>query len=232
MDKELGDASHDWSLARRYIELLKVEKSSDSSPRSAEKELHDHGSKKSILEMEKTIFTLKRIIEKLQVENRRMKLASKKSPVHQVGSRLTFLILFSRVSLLISRGSRMVIGQIVEHSRRDRVAKPVRGGADANRGFGNRFAVSRAKGNGVGEGADGRGRRGNKNVAGATVSQVGTPRQSETFIIESSRERENSSATRKYTILYTRVKNGETIRVREGKYRRRDETYIIFRYSN
>ncbi|OAD55251.1 hypothetical protein WN48_05217 [Eufriesea mexicana] len=70
----------------KYIELLKVEKSSDSSPRSAEKDLHDHGSKKSILEMEKTIFTLKRIVEKLQVENRRLKLASKKNPIHQAKS--------------------------------------------------------------------------------------------------------------------------------------------------
>ncbi|CAD1480387.1 unnamed protein product, partial [Heterotrigona itama] len=49
----------------KYIELLKVEKSSDSTPRSSDKDLQDHGSKKSILEMERTIFTLKGIIEKL-----------------------------------------------------------------------------------------------------------------------------------------------------------------------
>lgn len=67
----------------KYIELLKVEKSSDSTPRSSDKDLRDHGTKKSVLEMEKTIFTLKRIIEKLQVENRRLKLGSKKNHAYQ-----------------------------------------------------------------------------------------------------------------------------------------------------
>ena len=63
--------------------MLKVEKSSDSTPRSSDKDLRDHGTKKSVLEMEKTIFTLKRIIEKLQVENRRLKLGSKKNHAYQ-----------------------------------------------------------------------------------------------------------------------------------------------------
>lgn len=62
----------------RYIQVLKEEKSSDSTPRSLDKELNEpRGSKKSIAEMEKTIFTLKRIIEKLQVENKRMKINCK-----------------------------------------------------------------------------------------------------------------------------------------------------------
>lgn len=75
----------------RYIELLKVEKSSDSTPRSSDKDLQDHGSKKSILEMERTIFTLKGIIEKLHVENKRLKLGSKKNHiVHQAGERFNF----------------------------------------------------------------------------------------------------------------------------------------------
>lgn len=60
-----------------------MEKSSDSSPRSSDKDLRDRGSKKSTLEMEKTIFTLKRIIEKLQVENRRLKLGSKRNHTYQ-----------------------------------------------------------------------------------------------------------------------------------------------------
>ncbi|KAG7212966.1 hypothetical protein KM043_002306 [Ampulex compressa] len=63
----------------KYIELLKVEKSSESSPRSSDKESQDHGNKKSHLEMEKTIFTLKRIIEKLQVENKRLKVNAKRN---------------------------------------------------------------------------------------------------------------------------------------------------------
>ncbi|XP_043248630.1 centrosomal protein of 290 kDa [Colletes gigas] len=63
----------------KYIELLKVEKSSDSSPRLLDKDIQDHGTKKSTLEMEKTIFTLKRIIEKLQVENKRLRTGSKAS---------------------------------------------------------------------------------------------------------------------------------------------------------
>lgn len=62
----------------KYVELLKVEKSSDSSSRSSEKE-PDHGSKKSVLELEKTIFILKRIVEKLQAENKRMRLNLKSS---------------------------------------------------------------------------------------------------------------------------------------------------------
>ncbi|KOC58823.1 Centrosomal protein of 290 kDa [Habropoda laboriosa] len=68
----------------KYIELLKIEKSSDSTPRSSDKDLQDNGSKKSVLEMEKTIFTLKRIIERLQVENKRLKLGTKKNNfIHQ-----------------------------------------------------------------------------------------------------------------------------------------------------
>ncbi|XP_072743789.1 centrosomal protein of 290 kDa isoform X2 [Anoplolepis gracilipes] len=63
----------------KYIKLLKAEKSSDSTPRSSDKELPESGNKKSIFEMEKTIFTLKRIIEKLQAENKRLKLNSKKN---------------------------------------------------------------------------------------------------------------------------------------------------------
>ncbi|KYM95179.1 PREDICTED: centrosomal protein of 290 kDa [Cyphomyrmex costatus] len=63
----------------KYITLLKAEKSSDSSPRSSEKELPESNNKKSTFEMEKTIFTLKRIIEKLQAENKRLKLNSKKT---------------------------------------------------------------------------------------------------------------------------------------------------------
>ncbi|XP_011701872.1 PREDICTED: centrosomal protein of 290 kDa isoform X2 [Wasmannia auropunctata] len=63
----------------KYIKLLKAEKSSDSTPRSSEKELPESSNKKPIFEMEKTIFTLKRIIEKLQAENKRLKLNSKKN---------------------------------------------------------------------------------------------------------------------------------------------------------
>ncbi|XP_019698378.1 centrosomal protein of 290 kDa isoform X2 [Harpegnathos saltator] len=63
----------------KYIKLLKAEKSSDSSPRSSNKDLPESGSKKSIFEMEKTIFTLKRIIEKLQAENKRLKFSTKKN---------------------------------------------------------------------------------------------------------------------------------------------------------
>ncbi|XP_018356859.1 PREDICTED: centrosomal protein of 290 kDa-like [Trachymyrmex septentrionalis] len=63
----------------KYIQLLKAEKSSDSTPRSSEKELPESNNKKSIFEMEKTIFTLKRIIEKLQAENKRLKFNSKKT---------------------------------------------------------------------------------------------------------------------------------------------------------
>ncbi|KAL0133342.1 hypothetical protein PUN28_000825 [Cardiocondyla obscurior] len=63
----------------KYVQILKAEKSSDSTPRSLEKELPESGNKKSIFEMEKTIFTLKRIIEKLQAENKRLKFNSKKN---------------------------------------------------------------------------------------------------------------------------------------------------------
>ncbi|XP_035723608.1 centrosomal protein of 290 kDa-like isoform X1 [Vespa mandarinia] len=63
----------------RYIELLKVEKSSDSTPRSSNKEHQELNSKKSVLELEKTIFTLKRIIEKLQAENKRLKFNSRRN---------------------------------------------------------------------------------------------------------------------------------------------------------
>ncbi|KAF7992720.1 hypothetical protein HCN44_005064 [Aphidius gifuensis] len=61
----------------KYIELLKIEKSSDSSSRSSDKEQDNHGSKKTVLELEKTIFILKRIVEKLQAENKRLRLNSK-----------------------------------------------------------------------------------------------------------------------------------------------------------
>lgn len=63
----------------RYITLLKAEKSSDSTPRSSDKELPESNNKISTFEMEKTIFTLKRIIEKLQAENKRLKFNSKKN---------------------------------------------------------------------------------------------------------------------------------------------------------
>ncbi|XP_033329753.2 centrosomal protein 290kDa isoform X1 [Megalopta genalis] len=65
----------------KYIKLLKVEKSSDSSPRLSDKELQEYSAKKSNIEMEKTIFTLKRIIEKLQMENKRLRMGSKKNHV-------------------------------------------------------------------------------------------------------------------------------------------------------
>ncbi|CAK9795503.1 Centrosomal protein of 290 kDa [Anthophora quadrimaculata] len=81
----------------KYIELLKVEKSSNSSPRSSDKDLQDNGFKKSTLEMEKTIFTLKRIIERLQVENKRLKLATKKNHfTHQAGN-CYFIYLFGKL---------------------------------------------------------------------------------------------------------------------------------------
>nr|XP_031834342.1 centrosomal protein of 290 kDa isoform X1 [Nomia melanderi] len=68
----------------KYIKLLKVEQSSDSTPRLLDKELQEYSAKKSNLEMEKTIFTLKRIIEKLQMENKRLRVGSKKNHViHQ-----------------------------------------------------------------------------------------------------------------------------------------------------
>ncbi|XP_063976076.1 centrosomal protein Cep290 [Diachasmimorpha longicaudata] len=60
----------------KYVKILKVEKSSDSSDRSSEKD-EEHPSKKSILELEKTIFVLKRIVEKLQSENKRLRANSK-----------------------------------------------------------------------------------------------------------------------------------------------------------
>jgi len=63
----------------RYIKLLKAETSSDSIPRISDKELPELNIKKSIFKMEKTIFTLKRIIEKLQAENKRLKFSSKKN---------------------------------------------------------------------------------------------------------------------------------------------------------
>ncbi|KAL2711712.1 centrosomal protein of 290 kDa-like isoform X1 [Vespula squamosa] len=63
----------------RYIELLKVEKSSDSTPRSSNREHQPLNSKKPVLELEKTIFTLKRIVEKLQAENKRLKFNSKRN---------------------------------------------------------------------------------------------------------------------------------------------------------
>ncbi|XP_026827696.1 centrosomal protein of 290 kDa isoform X2 [Ooceraea biroi] len=60
----------------KYIKLLKAETSSNSTPRTSDKELN---MKKSTFEMEKTIFTLKRIIEKLQAENKRLKFNSKRN---------------------------------------------------------------------------------------------------------------------------------------------------------
>ncbi|KAK2580640.1 hypothetical protein KPH14_007746 [Odynerus spinipes] len=63
----------------RYIELLKVEKSFDSTSKSSEKEHQEQNSKKSISGMEKTIFTLKRILEKLQAENKSLKLNLKRN---------------------------------------------------------------------------------------------------------------------------------------------------------
>lgn len=59
----------------RYVELLKVEKSSESSPRSSDKDLAEP--RKSVVELEKTVFILKRVIEKLQVENKRLKGSSR-----------------------------------------------------------------------------------------------------------------------------------------------------------
>ncbi|XP_015431660.1 PREDICTED: centrosomal protein of 290 kDa [Dufourea novaeangliae] len=68
----------------KYIDLLKAEKSSDSTPRLSDRESQEHGSKQSSIEMEKTIFTLKRIVEKLQAENKRLRIGSKKNHfVHQ-----------------------------------------------------------------------------------------------------------------------------------------------------
>ncbi|XP_076288209.1 centrosomal protein 290kDa [Lasioglossum baleicum] len=68
----------------KYIQLLKVEKSSDSTSRLSDKESPEYSEKKSNIEMEKTIFTLKRIIEKLQMENKRLRMGSKKNHVvHQ-----------------------------------------------------------------------------------------------------------------------------------------------------
>lgn len=63
----------------RYIKLIKAEKSSDSTPSLSDKDLPEPSIKKSTFEMEKTIFTLKRIIEKLQAENKRLKFSSKKN---------------------------------------------------------------------------------------------------------------------------------------------------------
>jgi len=63
----------------RYIKLLKAETSSDSTPRISDKELPELNIKKSTFKMEKTIFTLKRIIEKLQAENKRLKFSFKKN---------------------------------------------------------------------------------------------------------------------------------------------------------
>ncbi|XP_046435026.1 centrosomal protein of 290 kDa [Neodiprion fabricii] len=63
----------------KYVELLKVEKSTESSPRLFAKESHEHGNK-STVELEKTVFTLKRVIEKLQAENKRLKVIAKKNP--------------------------------------------------------------------------------------------------------------------------------------------------------
>ena len=76
--------------------MLKAEKSSDSTPRSSEKELPESNNKKSIFEMEKTIFTLKRIIEKLQAENKRLKFNSKKTHllVNKVNCTIPSLILY------------------------------------------------------------------------------------------------------------------------------------------
>ncbi|CAG5073805.1 Similar to cep290: Centrosomal protein cep290 (Drosophila melanogaster) [Cotesia congregata] len=62
----------------KYVQLLKIEKSPDSSACSSEKD-HEQSSKKSALELERTIFVLKRIVEKLQAENKRLRVNSKNS---------------------------------------------------------------------------------------------------------------------------------------------------------
>ncbi|XP_020710825.2 centrosomal protein of 290 kDa isoform X2 [Athalia rosae] len=64
----------------KYIELLKSEKTSESSPRSSECKEFQDPEKKSVAELEKTVFTLKRVIEKLQAENKRFKMGAKKNP--------------------------------------------------------------------------------------------------------------------------------------------------------
>ena len=58
----------------RYVELLKVEKSSESaSSRSSDKDFaSDKPNKRYIVELEKTVFILKRVVEKLQSENKRL----------------------------------------------------------------------------------------------------------------------------------------------------------------
>ncbi|XP_015607794.1 centrosomal protein of 290 kDa isoform X2 [Cephus cinctus] len=69
----------------KYVELLKVEKSSDSTPRSSDKDSQEQGSKKSFGELEKTIFILKRVVEKLQVENKRLRISSKANRLGKAG---------------------------------------------------------------------------------------------------------------------------------------------------
>lgn len=65
---------------KRYVELLKSEKSLVASPRLTDKdrEILDRGSKRTITELERTIFSLKKIVEKLQAENKRLKLSKTK----------------------------------------------------------------------------------------------------------------------------------------------------------
>lgn len=81
---------------------MKAEKSSDSTPRSSDKDLPEPGTKKSTFEMEKTIFTLKRIIEKLQAENKRLKFSTKKNHflVNQVNQPL-FISHYIYISLVV-----------------------------------------------------------------------------------------------------------------------------------
>ncbi|XP_066583263.1 centrosomal protein of 290 kDa-like isoform X2 [Prorops nasuta] len=59
----------------KYIDLLKIEKSSAST--SYEKTLLNRGSRRSLPELEKTIFTLTKIVEKLQADNKRLIFDSK-----------------------------------------------------------------------------------------------------------------------------------------------------------
>ena len=68
------------------MEILKAEKISESIPSSSEKLSQQSTSKKSIPELEKTILVLKRIVEKLQAENKRLKAKN--------GHRLTQVVSF------------------------------------------------------------------------------------------------------------------------------------------
>ncbi|XP_014478395.1 PREDICTED: centrosomal protein of 290 kDa isoform X2 [Dinoponera quadriceps] len=93
----------------KYIKLLKVEKSSDSTPRSSDKDLPEPRAKKSTFEMEKTIFTLKRIVEKLQAENKRLKFSSKKNHI---------LVNQERTNRFDIEGDTLLQGQYEESQKR------------------------------------------------------------------------------------------------------------------